>query len=164
LSGWRTFLAGHHSETIPMPVGVAQSRPSQQLSRWRCPGCGWRAVQEDGRLACVNCARSLTPLVYELIEFNPHPLVDEVGSDSASTLIPFWITAHRRGGPLGFGVTGHSLADAREILAAFGCEVPVESDVIAHVRYDHLDPRHVTPTSGPMVVRGLWYPFIKLGL
>jgi hypothetical protein len=44
------------------------------------------------------------------------------------------------------------------------CHVPDGSSVVAHVRYENLDPFHVIPNMGPIVVRGIWYPFIELGL
>jgi hypothetical protein len=102
--------------------------------------------------------------LHELIELNPHPAVDTTGNESAGALIPFWITPHQPRGPIGIGVTAHSLSDARAIAERFGYVIPPDADVIAHVRHENLDPFHIAPNAGPIVVRGLWYPFVKLGV
>lgn len=136
------------------------------LNRWRCPGCGCRMQSRGARTLCPECRRELTRFIHEIVEFNPHP---EVGNEhrSDAELVPYWITTHRPHDPLGFGVTGRSLADALEIIEHFGYVLPERRDslsVIVNVRHCDLDPFHVTPNAGPIVVRGLWYPFVNLGM
>lgn len=79
-------------------------------------------------------------------------------------LTAFWIEPPD--GP-GYGVTAFSLQDALEILRSFGFELPDDLSslrVTPGVRFEDLDPGHVVPNMGPIVVRGLWYPFVQIGL
>jgi hypothetical protein len=115
---------------------------------------------------CPNCARGLSPgLVYELIELNPHvPAPAAEGPDRL--LFPYWITTPDPNGPLGFGVTAHSPDDAISIISGCGYDVHSTSDacsVLAEVRFADLHP-YVQARSGPIVVRGLWYPFSRVGV
>lgn len=41
-------------------------------STWFCPRCGDSAVGEGFRVACPSCGLSLSPILRELIELNPH--------------------------------------------------------------------------------------------
>lgn len=71
-------------------------------------------------------------------------------------------------GPLGFGVTAHSLDDALAVIrrAGFGDYLPedVGSLRIAEgVGVAELEHPHVREHMGPIVVRGLWYPFVRVG-
>ena len=131
-------------------------------SHWRCPGCGSRLQKDGDTLVCPSCRADLEPFLHELLELNPHPPLDEAGKPAALTA--FWITIHRRNAGPGLGVTAYDLADAQFIIEQFGYHIPVGSSVLADVRYENLDPFHVARHMGPIVVRGLWYPLIKLGL
>lgn len=82
-----------------------------------------------------------------------------------SWLIPYWIVPPEEWGPLGFGVTAWSLADALTIIRAYGYQLPEDASdlgVIENVRYGDLD-RHVQCNMGPIPVRGMWFPFVKVG-
>jgi hypothetical protein len=61
------------------------------------------------------------------------------------------------------GVTGFSLDDALEIARRAGYEVSDPFRVVDNVRPEDLDPRHVLPNAGPLVVRGVWYPLRGIG-
>jgi hypothetical protein len=66
-----------------------------------------------------------------------------------------------------FGVTAYSLADALAIIRDSGYELPEDIGTLQireDVRYDDLEPNHVRTNMGPIVVRGLWYPFRRVGL
>jgi hypothetical protein len=84
-----------------------------------------------------------------------------------SPLIPFWIVPPSKRGPLGFGVTAFSLSDALQIILDAGFELPKDRSTLQireAVRLSGLDQRHVINNMGPIVVRGLWYPFTKVGV
>jgi hypothetical protein len=85
---------------------------------------------------------------------------------SQSTLTPFWIVPPSKHGPLGFGVTAFSLADALRIIEDAGYELPKDRSalrVTEGIRVDDLDESHVVRNMGPIVVRGIWYPFTRIG-
>ncbi len=66
-----------------------------------------------------------------------------------------------------FGVTAFSVEDAFQIIEEAGHELPEDRSslrVTEGVRVSDLDQKHVVPNIGPMVVRGLWYPFTKIGV
>jgi hypothetical protein len=82
-------------------------------------------------------------------------------------LTPFWIVPPDRRGPLGLGVTAHSLEDALAIIraAGFGAFLPEDAallQITEAARYADL-PEHVQKRMGPIVVRGVWYPFVRVG-
>jgi hypothetical protein len=84
-------------------------------------------------------------------------------------LTPFWIAPPSRNGPLGFGVTAWSLADALRIIGALGYGDYLPDDlgalrVTKGVNVASLDQAHVVANMGPIVVRGMWYPFIVVGV
>jgi hypothetical protein len=84
-------------------------------------------------------------------------------------LIPFWIRTSGRRAPLGFGVTGWSLEDALWILRYFqyDCYLPddlAELQFQAGITFAELDQNHIISNMGPMVVRGMWYPFVMVGM
>ena len=82
-----------------------------------------------------------------------------------SWLTCFWITTGNRWGPLGFGVTAWSVEDAIRLLKAEGFDIPESLDqlqVRENVTFADLDPNHVVPNMGPMVMRGIWYPRLNL--
>ena len=61
---------------------------------------------------------------------------------------------------LGYGVTAFSLEDAEKLLKEYDYPIPSVQiiEVIYDVKLDQLDQLHVIPNSGPMVVRGVWFP------
>ena len=78
-------------------------------------------------------------------------------------LIAFWIRFP--GEPElrhSYGVTAHSLDDALALLKnnhLVGQEVEWPIGISANVRIEDLDQGQVVPHCGPMVFRGVWYPF-----
>lgn len=85
----------------------------------------------------------------------------------ALRLIPFWIKPPDPRGPLGFGVTAFSLEDAFSIIRNAGYSLPEDVSLLEikeNVRVADLDHRHVVLNMGPIVVRGMWYPFTKVGV
>lgn len=83
------------------------------------------------------------------------------------SLIPFWITPHDRSGPLGYGVTAWSLADALWIIRRWGWRLPADEGgltVREGVAIADLDQSHVVANMGSIVVRGMWYPYVGLGV
>ncbi len=86
-----------------------------------------------------------------------------------SGLIAYWIVSPLPHAPLGFGVTAWSPTDALEIICAFdyGRFLPDDLNTIrvtANVGIADLDQRHVVPHMGPIVNRGMWYPFVAVGV
>ncbi len=86
-----------------------------------------------------------------------------------SALIAYWIVSPRPHAPLGFGVTARSLDDALAIIRAldYGRFLPDDVGTIRvteNVRFADLDRGHIVPNMGPIVTRGMWYPFVALGL
>jgi len=84
-------------------------------------------------------------------------------------LTAFWITSLLRHAPLGFGVTAWSRDDAFAIIEAFGYgrflpENLVEVTVVEGIKFAELDHVHVVNNMGPIAVRGLWYPFVAVGV
>lgn len=83
-------------------------------------------------------------------------------------LTAFWIVPPGRHGPLGLGVTAHSLDDALALIrdSNYGAYLPEDLDslkITEGVRVDDLEPRYVREHMGPIVVRGIWYPFVRVG-
>ncbi len=88
---------------------------------------------------------------------------------NSGLLTAYWIESPNRGGPLGFGVTAHSIDDALGIIRFFGYTNYLPADlaslkIIEGVRYHDLEANHIRPNMGPIVVRGMWYPFVRLGM
>jgi hypothetical protein len=77
-----------------------------------------------------------------------------------SMLIAFWFKTNRG---LGYGVTAASQAEAEELLREYGCPPSgVEvTEVIRNIQHKDLEQNHVVPNAGPMVVRGVWYPWLN---
>lgn len=76
----------------------------------------------------------------------------------------FWIVPKGALQTQGFGVTGFSLEDAFRLLAAAGYDLPADRsqlDIKPDVQPQDLDTKHIH--CGPAVVRGVWYPFTKVG-
>lgn len=85
---------------------------------------------------------------------------------SDSILTAFWIAGPDPRGPIGYGVTAFSITDAFEIVERAGYHLPGDkSSLRVHrdVKPAELDQGHVCGNMGPIVVRGLWYPFIGIG-
>lgn len=84
----------------------------------------------------------------------------------ASPLIPFWITTPTPRSPIGFGVTAFSLPDALRILREAGYELPEDTaqlQITEGIKFSDLDQNHIVPNMGPIVVRGIWFPFTSVG-
>ena len=81
-------------------------------------------------------------------------------------LIPFWIRIPNWShAPIGYGVTAYSLEDALALITGRGYRLPDVSDdlqVKEDIRYEELTA-YVQQHMGPIVVRGMWYPFNRLG-
>jgi DNA-directed RNA polymerase subunit RPC12/RpoP len=151
---------------VHVPSAVSDAELSASPTRWFCPSCAGRMESAGTGARCPNCGYRLSSgVVYELVELNPH-LPTPTPETTDSLLSSYWITTPAPNGPLGFGVTAHSVDDAISILALCGYDVHSVSDacsVLADVHVSNLDP-HVRAHSGPIVVRGLWYPFRRVGL
>lgn len=84
-----------------------------------------------------------------------------------SALTAYWIDGPDPKGPLGYGVTAFSLTDAVEIVRRAGYQLPDEASALqirADVKPADIEHRYVREHMGPIVVRGLWYPFLDVGL
>lgn len=84
-------------------------------------------------------------------------------------LTAFWIVSPFPHAPLGFGVTAHSLEDALRIIRALGYGMYLPDDlagvrVSSGVTVADLDQPHVVANMGPIVVRGMWYPLVAVGI
>ena len=84
-------------------------------------------------------------------------------------LTAFWIVSQSKNGPLGFGVTALSLDDAVFIIRALGYGQYLPDNVGAlqiheGVTVAGLDQPHVVANMGPIAIRGMWYPFIEVGV
>lgn len=84
-------------------------------------------------------------------------------------LTAFWINSPFPHGPLGFGVTAWSVDDALGIIRALGYGQYLPDDlagvhVAEGVTVAELDQPHVIGKMGPIVVRGMWYPFLTVGI
>jgi hypothetical protein len=89
-------------------------------------------------------------------------------ADMCRLLTTYWIKPGNRSGPLGLGVTAYSLNDAIDIIrkSGYGRWLPddlAEINFIEDVRFDDLEQEYVRQHMGPIVVRGMWYPFTHLG-
>ena len=84
-------------------------------------------------------------------------------------LTAYWIVPPDRHGPVGFGVTAFDIADALRIIRSLGYADCLPEDVgslriTEGVRHAELEEKHVRANMGPIVVRGMWYPFVRVGL
>lgn len=85
-------------------------------------------------------------------------------------LTAYWITSQQKStycnDPIGFGVTARSLEDAIRIINAFDYKLPEEYNVQENVDISALcaDIGWVRENKGPHIIRGLWYPFVCLGV
>ena len=81
-------------------------------------------------------------------------------------LTSFWILP--RGAPLGagFGVTAYSEDDALYLIRETGRELPQDKNslqITSGIWPHEVDAKHIAPNSGPAVVRGVWFPFTRVG-
>lgn len=88
---------------------------------------------------------------------------------ASPTLTPYWIRQPIRHGPIGFGVTAYSLDDAFTLVRVFGYGEYLPANlaslaVIEDVTIAALDESHVVANMGPITVRGMWYPFVAIGV
>jgi hypothetical protein len=86
-----------------------------------------------------------------------------------SELTPFWIESPLPHAPLGFGVTARSLDDAILIIRAldYGRFLPENLPslrITAGVKIGDLDRPHVVANMGSIAQRGMWYPFVAVGV
>jgi hypothetical protein len=84
-------------------------------------------------------------------------------------LTAYWIKSPLPHAPLGFGVTARSLDDALAIIRAldYGRYLPddlADLRVTEGITVADLDQPHVVANMGPIVVRGMWYPFVAVGV
>jgi hypothetical protein len=130
-------------------------------SRWFCPTCGASLVDASDGCTCTSCGLRLHQrLLRQLVELNPHEAYPPK-PPAASGLVAYWIT--RPGESFSIGVTAWSVNDAVEITRRAGYDLPEPIRVVENVRPQDLDPRHVLPNAGPLIVRGVWYPLTSLG-
>jgi hypothetical protein len=83
------------------------------------------------------------------------------------SLTSYWIDSPDERGPLGYGVTAFSPEDAWTIIEDAGYTLPEEKRSLTLRRVRSVDDvaiRYVSEHSGPIVMRGLWYPFNRLGI
>ena len=84
-------------------------------------------------------------------------------------LIAFWITSPVPHAPVGFGVTARSLNEAVGLIRASGYGRFLPDD-LAGVRVTErftvadLEWLHVVSNMGPIALRGIWYPFVSVGV
>ena len=81
-------------------------------------------------------------------------------------LTSFWIVPRGAVQTRGFGATAFSADDALQLVRDAGHELPADRDSIeitSGVRPADLDAKHIAPNCGPAVVRGVWYPFTRVG-
>jgi hypothetical protein len=84
-----------------------------------------------------------------------------------SPLTAYWIQSPDLAMPFGYGVTAFSRSDAFELIRSYGLRLPDDVSqlrVTENVRVSDLDADHVVPNIGPIVVRGVWFPFTKVGV
>jgi hypothetical protein len=84
-------------------------------------------------------------------------------------LTAFWIRSPLPHAPLGFGVTAWSFDDALSIIAALDYGRYLSDDragmqVREGITVDDLEQPHVVANMGPIIVRGMWYPFVAVGV
>jgi hypothetical protein len=83
------------------------------------------------------------------------------------TLRAFWISFPKHPGfPLGLGVTAWSRADAFHLLEEVGYDFHLRANEVSireGITIDDVEEFHVRPNSGPMIVRGVWYPCLNVG-
>jgi hypothetical protein len=82
------------------------------------------------------------------------------------TLTAFWIQPPGPSGPFGYGVTAFSVTDAIEIVRRAGFRLPDDlptAQIRTHITPTDIEHEYVRQHMGPIMRRGLWYPFIDAG-
>lgn len=82
-------------------------------------------------------------------------------------LTAYWIDGPCPKGPIGFGVTAFSIEDAIQIIESAGYVLPPDRTVLRYREVTSVDDvpyRFVRERSGPIVVRGVWAPFSRVGI
>ena len=85
----------------------------------------------------------------------------------ADPLTSFWILPRGAALGAGFGVTAFSEDDALDLIRKAGYEVSPDKSslqITSGIRPDQVDAKHIAPNSGPSIVRGVWYPFTRVGV
>jgi hypothetical protein len=72
-------------------------------------------------------------------------------------LIAYWFKTDTT---MCYGVTAESKDAALRLLAEYGYPFPGQTitAVVENIKHAELDQNHIAPNSGPLVVRGIWYP------
>lgn len=88
---------------------------------------------------------------------------------SDTGLTAYWIKSPFPHAPLGFGVTAWSIDDAFRIIRVldYGRYFPddlVGVQVTEGITFEELDQPHVAANMGPIAMRGMWYPFVAVGV
>jgi hypothetical protein len=89
------------------------------------------------------------------------------GIAMADPLTSFWILPQGAALGAGFGVTAFSEDDAVRLIREAGYELPPDRDslqITSGILPHEIDEKHIALGSGPSVVRGLWYPFVRVGV
>lgn len=83
------------------------------------------------------------------------------------TLTAYWITfPDDPGFPIGVGVTAWSESDAARLLTELGCDYHLRAARVSFREIRNIDEvsfDFVRRQSGPIVVRGVWYPCENIG-
>jgi len=75
----------------------------------------------------------------------------------------FWVSHDDPHGPIGYGVTAFNEEDAFGLLDSAGYEL-YGSDVYREIKtVGEIPSSIVRERMGPIVIRGIWYPFTVLG-
>lgn len=80
-------------------------------------------------------------------------------------LTPFWIEPNEPRLPKGYGVTAYSFEDAIALIRSIGLPLPEDLSkikVVENIRPVEIEYSHVSLNMGPIVLRGVWYPFLNL--
>ena len=85
----------------------------------------------------------------------------------SNPLTAYWIESPEVETPFGYGVTAFSKDDALALVRSRGLRLPADAaqiHITENIRVADLDASHVVPNIGPIVVRGVWFPFIGVGV
>jgi hypothetical protein len=82
---------------------------------------------------------------------------------SERTLHYYWVEHDDPHGPIGYGVTAFSEEDAFSILDSAGYELYTTDKYREIQTVSEIPSRIVKERMGPIVVRGIWYPFTTIG-
>ncbi len=85
----------------------------------------------------------------------------------SNPLTAYWIESPEVATPFGYGVTAFSKDDALALVRSRGLRLAADATrihITENIRVADLDARHVVPNMGPIVARGVWFPFIGVGV